>query len=256
MDFVFFVSISFIQALYLAIGTFLLMAGGALLGNDLLWRIGGRRAKARIIGVRDNGGAYYTVYTVAQPGGADFQATAHCGSNLTEKRATGRPATLLYFRSNPTRVRDAGNLWFLMIGLILLAGGLMFVRDALAQAPVGWFAVILIPVIIGAVLFFKARPPSAAQAARFTEDEQTRLARLGPVRTMEDILAEKGPPPAGTPVPVFLTPLIIFAGLGLIGYSFYAALIIERSASWQELAMIFASGLLFTVFGIVTRQKR
>lgn len=218
-DTIFNAATSFNQAMLLAAGGFLLLLGGAITGNILYWRTKALRLTAKIIGVRQAGKIYYTVYEFMLPDGRVVQATSDSGSSLAKGRETGREADILVFENNPEKVRAADGYVFLAVGIVLLLAGCVMIAAGFAQGAVGEMTLLMLAGFFAALVVRVAKkwksPDSRGNGvtAFRAEQKRKREERLGDIKKIEDIIGENGGDPARK-TPAYVGPLMLALGLG------------------------------------------
>lgn len=115
---------------------FCLGLGGLLLGNALYWRLHAHHASGTIIGVIAGNGTYAPVFRYTTPEGETHEARSDVSSSGTAGKETGRVVPLMIAPHNPSAARIANSYWLEIIGLILVAPGLVFGYVALTAYPV------------------------------------------------------------------------------------------------------------------------
>jgi hypothetical protein len=142
--------IMFGQVGYLLGGLFLIFIGLAVLYTLLYWRVRALQLEGEIIGVRQAGPYFHSVFRFVMPDGSTKEATSVQGSSSQRGRTTGRRVAISVMPNQPDEVREAMSptIWALAIGS--LAGGVWLSRFALtAWTPTFWMWLVL-----GAVVFY------------------------------------------------------------------------------------------------------
>jgi hypothetical protein len=122
--------------------------GGLVLGNALYWRVHALRASGTIIGVIAENGMYTPVYRYTLPDGQSHEAKSDTSSSGTRGKETGRVVPLLISAHNPTSARVASSYLFDIIGLVLIAPGIVLGYVAVTAYPVTPMTWIMAAVII------------------------------------------------------------------------------------------------------------
>ncbi len=99
--------------------------GGLLVGDAIYWRVHALRVQGEVIGVRRNGNSLNSVYRYISPAGAATEATSLEGSSSTRGRETGRRVSLWVLPGRPNEVQESGNHVFTLVGVVLLAAGVV-----------------------------------------------------------------------------------------------------------------------------------
>jgi len=110
--------------------------GGLVLGNALYWRIHAVWVSGTILGVIDNNGTYAPVYRYTLANGQTHEAKSDTSSSAVEGKETGRIVPLLISAHNPSSAREANGYLLEIIGIILIAPGLLFGTIAVTSHPV------------------------------------------------------------------------------------------------------------------------
>ncbi len=203
--------------------------GTWLCANRLYWRLGAKRVRGTVVGVRaPRMLLYHAVYRYKlPPSGKWMQATSDLGVLPGPDVATGRKLRLLVFRKHPDRAADAeGHALELLGGTLLLIGAAcmgvaLTVWDV---TPLTWVLVsadgIFVLYLLRRSLPRRGEPPFASLSRR------TRPAALldTPVHPIEELLA--GPVRAARQrwqraIGRVVTPLLVVAGLGVIALGVY-----------------------------------
>jgi hypothetical protein len=154
--------IMFGQVGYLLGGLFLLFIGLAILYTLLYWRVRALDLEGEIIGVRQAGQYFHTVFRFVMPDGSTKEATSGQGSSSLRGRLAGRRVSISVMPNQPGEVREAMSptIWAWAIGS--LAGGLWLTWFAFtAWAPTFWMWLAL-----GAVAIYLGSRVSRLLAAR------------------------------------------------------------------------------------------
>src|SRR5271165_1588820 len=80
--------------------------GAVLLGNALYWRLHAVRVQGEVIGVRQRGNMFRSVYRYTLPSGQSAEATSSEGSSSLRGRDTGAPCPLLIIPERPDEVHE------------------------------------------------------------------------------------------------------------------------------------------------------
>ncbi len=125
------------QVGYLVGGLVLFGLGLLIAGHEIHWRLHATRLIGTIVGVRERGGYYYTVYQYTLPTtGALIEATSSSGSTSIKGRTTGTNLSLLFFPDNPEQAEPAGSWFFIAVGVAFALPGLFLLGIAFrAGAP-------------------------------------------------------------------------------------------------------------------------
>src|ERR1017187_1467190 len=123
--------IMFGQVGYLLGGLFLILIGLAVLYTLLYWRVRALHLEGEIIGVRQTGPYFHSVFRFVMPDGSPKEATSAQGSASLNGRTAGRRVAISVMRNQPQEVREAMSptVWVLAVGS--LAGGLWLTWFAL-----------------------------------------------------------------------------------------------------------------------------
>jgi len=105
--------------------------GGLLVGSAVYWRLHAVRVSGEVIGVRQKGNCYNSVYRYVAPSGETCEATSIEGSSSLRGRDTGTQVPLLVIPDKPREVQEARDHIITVVGVVLLAVG----------AGIFWFAV-------------------------------------------------------------------------------------------------------------------
>jgi len=105
--------------------------GGWLVGSAVYWRLHAVHVSGEVIGVRQKGNCYNSVYRYVAPSGETCEATSIEGSGSLRGRDTGTQVPLLVIPDKPQEVQEARDHIFTVVGVVLLAVG----------AGIFWFAV-------------------------------------------------------------------------------------------------------------------
>src|SRR6267154_4520116 len=105
--------------------------GGLLVGSAVYWRLHAVRVSGEVIGVRQKGNCYNSVYRYVAPSGETCEATSIEGSSSLRGRDTGTQVPLLLIPDKPQEVQEARDHIITVVGVVLLAVG----------AGIFWFAV-------------------------------------------------------------------------------------------------------------------
>src|ERR1017187_537590 len=136
--------IMFGQVGYLLGGLFLILIGLAVLYTLLYWRVRALHLEGEIIGVRQAGPYFHSVFRFVMPDGSTTEATSGQGSSSLRARTAGRRVAISVMPNQPHEVREAMSptIWALAIGS--LAGGLWLTLFALTSwTPSFWMWVVL-----------------------------------------------------------------------------------------------------------------
>src|SRR2546430_598749 len=105
--------------------------GGLLAGSAVSGRLHAVRVSGEVIGVRQKGNCYNSVYRYVAPSGETCEATSIEGSGSLRGRDTGTQVALLVIPDKPQEVQEARHHIFTVVGAVLLGVG----------AGIFWFAV-------------------------------------------------------------------------------------------------------------------
>src|SRR5256886_11856327 len=105
--------------------------GGLLAGSAVSGRLHAVRVSGEVIGVRQKGNCYNSVYRYVAASGETCEATSIEGSGSLRGRDTGTQVPLLVIPDKPQEVQEARDHIFTVVGVVLLAVG----------AGIFWFAV-------------------------------------------------------------------------------------------------------------------
>jgi hypothetical protein len=94
------------------------------------------RVSGTILGVIDNKGTYAPVYRYTLANGQTHEAKSDTSSSAVEGKETGRIVPLLISAHNPSSAREANGYLLEIIGIILIAPGLLFGTIAVTSYPV------------------------------------------------------------------------------------------------------------------------
>jgi hypothetical protein len=125
-----------------------LAIGGLLLGNSLYWRLHAQRVTGTVVGVLPNGKVYVTVYRYTGPDGRSHEAKSDSGSSWGKGKETGRVVRLMIAPHNPELACEADSHVFDLIGIVILAPGVLLAYIALTAFPVTWMTWIMAVVLI------------------------------------------------------------------------------------------------------------
>jgi hypothetical protein len=118
-------------------GLFCLGLGGLLLGWGISRRLKGQRVEGEIIGVRHKDGFNYPVWRYILPSGETRESTSHVGVGGSARgMETGKCVPLLVDPENPDEAEAANSYITEIIGLILAAPGVLFLKAAFTSGPV------------------------------------------------------------------------------------------------------------------------
>jgi len=111
--------------------------GAVLLGNALYWRLHAVRVQGEVIGVRQRGNMFRSVYRYTLPSGQSAEATSSEGSSSLRGRDTGAPCPLLIIPERPDEVHEARSHVWTVVGAVLLSAGLWLFHVAITAWRVG-----------------------------------------------------------------------------------------------------------------------
>ena len=109
---------------------------GLMLGSALNWRLHGVRVTGTVIGVLDRGGTFTPVYRYVGPDGQTREAKSDTSSGAVASKETGRSVPLFVSPHEPAHVSEANSHVMEIIGVVLLAPGLLLGYVALFHYPV------------------------------------------------------------------------------------------------------------------------
>jgi hypothetical protein len=142
--------IMFGQVTCLLGGLFLLLVGISLLFTLFYWRTRALTAEGEIIGVRQAGRYFHTVYRFTLPGGEVREATSGQGSTNLQGRSTGRRVPILVMPDRPDEIRESGSATPLVLSIGSLAAGVWMIWFALTA----WPATFLTWIVAGGVVIY------------------------------------------------------------------------------------------------------
>ena len=99
--------IMFGQVGYLLGGLFLILIGLAVLYTLLYWRVRALHLEGEIIGVRQAGPYFHSVFRFVMPDGSTTEATSGQGSSSLRARTAGRRVAISVMPNQPHEVREA-----------------------------------------------------------------------------------------------------------------------------------------------------
>lgn len=111
--------------------------GAALLGNALYWSMHAARVQGEVIGVRQHGNLFSSVYRYTLPSGQSAEATSSEGSSSLRGRDTGTVCPLLVIPEHPDEVHEAASHVWTVVGAVLLAAGIWLFHVAISVWRVG-----------------------------------------------------------------------------------------------------------------------
>lgn len=174
----------------IAFGAALLCAllGAVLVGNALYWKLRALRVQGELIGVRQQGKTYRSVYRYTGPDGHSYEGTSNQGSSSLAGRATGASVALLVMPGDLTQVEEARSHAWTLIGIVFLATGSGLFYYAVHMWPIGpatW-------VVAGLLIVYAAvrirRVVLRSRTSSLPRNSAT-MAAL-PLQRSEDILAQ------------------------------------------------------------------
>lgn len=127
---------------------FCLGIGGLILGNALHWRLHALRVTGTVIGVIDKGGTYTPVYRYTSPDGQTREAKSDTSSSAFRGKETGRVVPLMISPHDPGQAQEANSHLVELIGLLLIAPGVVLAYVALTAYPVTWMTWIMAAVLL------------------------------------------------------------------------------------------------------------
>jgi hypothetical protein len=172
---------------------FCLGIGGLILGNSLYWRLHALRVTGTVIGVVDKGGTYTPVYRYTTPDGQTREARSDTSSSMSRGKETGRVVRLLISPHDPGAASEASSHPIDIIGLLLIAPGVLLAYVALTAYPVTWMTWIMAAVLL-VYLVVHGRRLVIPKGQRGSREEWRRAHGAGPldpasVKPIERILA-------------------------------------------------------------------
>jgi hypothetical protein len=171
--------------------------GVLLVGNAVYRRFHAIRVEGRVIGARQSGNTWRTVYRYTLPTGQSYEGTSNQDSGSIRGKETGSIVPLLVIPENPTEVVEARIHTFTVIGVLMFAPAGWLFYTAVAGWPIGGMTWVVAAVLlfIFALRIYKAvqstdkrLPPSDLKSmwrARSSAD-----ATQNPVRSIEDIVSQ------------------------------------------------------------------
>ena len=217
------------QAGGLLVAGLVLGLGVLLFANRLYWRLGAKRVRGNVVGVRaPRKHFYYPVYRYKMtPTSKWLDATADVGSLPNPDLVTGHKVRLLVFRKFPDRVADAGSYVLEIVGTVFfLLGG-----AGIAAACEFWPVTPLTWVVLGVILIFvvyllrrciprRREPPFSSMTRGWRPAELLEA----PVHAIEGLLsgpvrAERQRKQRATAR--IVTPALVLVGLGVVALGVY-----------------------------------
>lgn len=177
---------AFNQVMVFIAALFCSALGAALLGDALYWLLRAVRVRGELIGVRQSGQCFQSVYRYALPAGQRYEGTSNQGCSSLSDRRTGMETPLWVIPAHPLRVEEARSHVWTLIGAALLIAGLWLLHYAATAWPLGpmtWLvgALLLAQLGMRVVRTLRRRDkPAAAEAVARTD---------GPILSIEQLEA-------------------------------------------------------------------
>lgn len=111
--------------------------GAVLLGNALYWQLHAARVQGEVIGIRQRGNMFRSVYRYTLPSGQSAEATSSEGSSSLRGRDTGARCPLLIIPERPGEAHEARSHVWTVVGAALLSAGLWIFHVAITAWRVG-----------------------------------------------------------------------------------------------------------------------
>jgi hypothetical protein len=160
--------------------------GVTLLGDAVHWMLHAVRVQGKLIGVRQSGHCFLSVYRYSLPSGQSYEGTSNQGSSSVRQRNTGTATALWVIPTHPLEVEEARSHVWTLIGAVFLLLGLWLLHLGATAWPVGpmtWVvgALLLAHLAVRAVRTLRPRDPQLARRAVASGDT--------PVQSIEQIEA-------------------------------------------------------------------
>jgi hypothetical protein len=211
---------AFNQIMMFAMALFFAALGGVVLGNALYWWVRARRIKGELIGVRQAGGSFHSVFRYSLEG-QSYEATSDQGSTTLQGRETGAIVPLLIIPGNFTVAEEARSHVWTLVGALSAALGAWLFHVAVRLYPVGpmtWVAGGLL------ALYFGVKIYRLAQKERNAPARPTPRAAVQPVQCIEDLKAQperRAEAERNQALQRRWAPVLLVVGVTLLGLSYY-----------------------------------
>src|SRR5262249_333058 len=233
--------------------------GALLVGYAVYWRLHAVRVQGKVIGVRQCGNFFNSVYRYTLPSGQTWEATSLEGSDSTRGRQTGAVVPLVVIPEKPDEVQEARNHVLTVIGVALLAacaGLFYYAATAFRVGPMTWIAggLVLAHFLerIRQIVFPKdKRLQLSAWRQMLAERKAAQLAEM-PVQRLEDVASlpeRRALERRQNATSRRLAPFLLLAGVGLLALGVHQSRTLVRLESFGVRARGVVSALSLSSSG-------
>jgi len=207
---------AFKQIMMFVMALFFAALGGVVLGNALYWWARARRIQGELIGVRQDGGYFHSVFRYSLAG-QSYEATSDQGSTSLPGPDTGAIVPLLIIPGNFAVAEEARSHVWTLVGALSAALGAWLFHVAVRLYPVGpmtWAAGGLLALYFGVKLYRlaqkerNARPRADAQPLQCIEDLKAQPERRAEAERNQALQRR-------------WAPVLLVVGVTLLGLSYY-----------------------------------